>query len=112
MRHILYVGVILLMSLLACERKDADIVASDEDVSLEITFSVPEIAVSTRGLDDPWDDDLSDWTAWDRFTDGRDLYEITILLIEEATGDLVGFRDMYASSAYTDEYNGFWTVLP
>ena len=108
MRHILYVGVILLMSLLACERKDADIVASDEDVSLEITFSVPEIAVSTRGLDDPWDDDLSDWTAWDRFTDGRDLYEITILLIEEATGNLVGFRDMYASSAYTDEYNGFW----
>ena len=101
-------SVIMLVSLLACERKDTDIVASGEDVSLEITFSVPEIAVSTRGIDDPWDDDLSDWTAWDRFTDGRDLYEVTILLIEEATGNLVGFRDMYASSDYTDEDNGFW----
>lgn len=105
--HIIYIGVLFLLA--GCEGKEPEVSVSDDAASLEITFAVPEISISTKGLDDPWDDDLSDdWTAWDRFTDGRDLYEVTILLIEEATGDLVGFRDMYASSAYTDEYNGFW----
>ena len=104
--HIIYIGVLLLLA--GCEGKEPEVSVSDDAASLEITFAVPEISISTKGIDDPWDDDLSDWTAWDRFTDGRDLYEITILLIEEATGNLVGFRDMYASSAYTDEYNGFW----
>ena len=104
--HIIYIGVLLLLT--GCEGKEPEVSVSDDAASLEITFSVPEISISTKGLDDPWDDDLSDWKAWDRFTDGRDLYEVTILLIEEATGNLVGFRDMYASSAYTDENNGFW----
>lgn len=104
--HIIYIGVLLLLT--GCEGKEPEVSVSDDAASLEITFSVPEISISTKGLDDPWDDDLSDWTAWDRFTDGRDLYEVTILLIEESTGNLVGFRDMYASSAYTDENNGFW----
>ncbi len=104
--HIIYIGVLLLLT--GCEGKEPEVSVSDDAASLEITFAVPEISISTKGLDDPWDDDLSDWTAWDRFTDGRDLYEVTILLIEESTGNLVGFRDMYASSAYTDVYNGFW----
>jgi len=104
--HIIYIGVLLLLA--GCEGKEPEVSVSDDAASLEITFAVPEISISTKGIDDPWDDDLSDWKAWDRFTDGRDLYEITILLIEEATGNLVGFRDMYASSAYTDENNGFW----
>lgn len=104
--HIIYIGVLLLLA--GCEGKEPEVSVSDDAVSLEITFAVPEISISTKGIDDPWDDDLSDWTAWDRFTDGRDLYEVTILLIEEATGNLVGFRDMYASSAYTDVNNGFW----
>lgn len=104
--YIIHIGMFLLLT--GCEGKEAEISVSDDAASLEITFSVPEISISTKGLDNPWDEDLSDWTAWDRFTDGRDLYEITILLIEEATGNLVGFRDMYASSAYTDEDNGFW----
>ena len=105
--HIIYIGVLLLLT--GCEGKEPEVSVSDDAASLEITFAVPEISISTKGLDNPWDDDLSDdWTAWDRFTDGRDLYEVTILLIEEATGNLVGFRDMYASSDYTDEGNGFW----
>lgn len=104
--YIIHIGMLLLLA--GCEGKEAEISVSDDAASLEITFSVPEISISTKGLDNPWDEDLSGWTAWDRFTDGRDLYEITILLIEEATGNLVGFRDMYASSAYTDEDNGFW----
>lgn len=104
--HIIYIGVLLLLA--GCEGKEPEVSVSDDAASLEITFAVPEISISTKGIDDPWDDDLSDWTAWDRFTDGRDLYEVTILLIEESTGNLVGFRDMYASSAYTDVNNGFW----
>lgn len=104
--HIIYIGVLLLLA--GCEGKEPEVSVSDDAASLEITFAVPEISISTKGIDDPWDDDLSDWTAWDRFTDGRDLYEVTILLIEESTGNLVGFRDMYASSVYTDVNNGFW----
>lgn len=104
--HIIYIGVLFLLA--GCEGKEPEVSVSDDAASLEITFAVPEISISTKGIDDPWDDDLSDWTAWDRFTDGRDLYEVTILLIEESTGNLVGFRDMYASSAYTDVNNGFW----
>lgn len=104
--YIIHIGMFLLLT--GCEGKEAEISVSDDAASLEITFSVPEISISTKGLDNPWDEDLSGWTAWDRFTDGRDLYEVTILLIEEATGNLVGFRDMYASSAYTDVNNGFW----
>lgn len=103
--HIIYIGMLLLAG---CEGNEPEVSVSDDAASLEITFSVPEISISTKGLGDPWDEDLSDWTAWDRFTDGRDLYQVTILLIEEATGNLVGFRDMYASSVYNDEYNGFW----
>lgn len=102
--HIIYIGMLLLAG---CEGNEPEVSVSDDAASLEITFSVPEISISTKGLGDPWDEDLSDWTAWDRFTDGRDLYQVTILLIEEATGNLVGFRDMYASSGYNDEYNGF-----
>lgn len=104
--YIIHIGMLLLLT--GCEGKEPEVSVSDDAASLEITFAVPEISISTKGLDDPWDDDLSDWTAWDRFTDGRDLYEVTILLIEESTGNLVGFRDMYASSAYTDVNNGFW----
>ena len=103
--HIIYIGMLLLAG---CEGNEPEVSVSDDAASLEITFSVPEISISTKGLGDPWDEDLSVWTAWDRFTDGRDLYQVTILLIEEATGNLVGFRDMYASSVYNDEYNGFW----
>ena len=104
--HIIYIGMLLLSG---CEGNEPEVSVSDDAASLEITFSVPEISISTKGLGDPWYEDLNDdWTAWDRFTDGRDLYQVTILLIEEATGNLVGFRDIYASSGYNDEYNGFW----
>lgn len=106
-RNILYVGIVLLLSFVSCEVKQSDVVSPDEEVSLEMMFSVPEISISTKGIDDPWDEDLSDWSDWDLFTDGRALYEVTIMLIEEATGNLVGFRDLYADSPYADENNGF-----
>lgn len=88
-------------------------VLQDDEVSLELFLSVPEISISTKGLDDPWDEDLSDWTNWDLFTDGRVLYELTLLLIHESTGDLVGFREIYAPSGagdnpYVDSDNGFY----
>lgn len=107
MRNLLYIGMILLLAFVSCEEKVTDAPVAEE-VSLELILSVPEISISTKGLDDPWDEDLSDWTNWDKFTDGRDLYEVAVFLIEVSTGTLVGFRDMYASSVYTDENNGFW----
>lgn len=108
MRNILYIGVIFLLAFVSCEEKVSDAPLTDEEVSLELIISAPEISISTKGLDDPWDDDLSDWTKWDKYTDGRDLYEVAVLLIEKSTGNLVAFRDMYASSDYTDDENGFW----
>lgn len=73
---------------------------------LELCFSVPEMYVTTKGLDDPWDEDLSDWLVWYRLTDGREIYQMTLMLIEESTGDLVAFRDFYKDSGYNDDKNG------
>ena len=64
--HIIYIGMLLLAG---CEGNEPEVSVSDDAASLEITFSVPEISISTKGLGDPWDEDLNDdWTAWDRFT--------------------------------------------
>ena len=107
--HILFIAV--LFALAGCEGKEPAISTSDEAASLELFFSVPEISISTKGIEDPWSDpwaDDSDWTMWDIFTDGRALYEVAVMIIEESTGNLVGFRHMKANSDYTDSNNGFW----
>ena len=107
--HILFIAV--LFAIAGCEGKEPAISTSDEAASLELFFSVPEISISTKGIEDPWSDpwaDDSDWTMWDIFTDGRALYEVAVMIIEESTGNLVGFRHMTADSDYTDSNNGFW----
>ena len=107
--HILFIAV--LFALAGCEGQEPAISTSDEAASLELFFSVPEISISTKGIEDPWSDpwaDDSDWTMWDIFTDGRALYEVAVMIIEESTGNLVGFRHMKADSDYTDSNNGFW----
>ena len=98
----------LSMTFMSCDRLHTNQPDADEPVSLQLLLSVPELSITTKGLADPWDEDFSDWTNWDMFTDGRNIYEVTILIIDEATGALVGFRDMYAYSEYTDDVNGFW----
>ena len=111
MKNILPIFIAALFSLAGCEGMGPATSTTDEAASLEILFSVPEISISTKGIEDPWSDpwaDDSDWTNWDIFTDGRALYEVAVLIIEESTGDLVGFRHMKAGSDYTDSNNGFW----
>lgn len=111
-KHILYILLLTMTALVSCEREPGFAKDSEEAASLEIFLSVPEVSISTKGLDDPWDEDLSDdWTGWDLFTDGRSIYELTLLLID-SDGNLVGFRDMYAPESgdnkYVDSANGIW----
>lgn len=102
------ISAVLLMLVSSCVKDSSGVSSSEDRVDLVLSFSVPELSVTTRGLEDPWDEDLSDWTVWDRLTDGRDVYHLTIMLIEESTGDLVAFRNLYKGSEYNDGDNGNW----
>lgn len=110
-RPLLYILLLMFASFISCERESGIAEESEDAVSLEIFLSVPEVSISTKGMEDPWDEDLTDWTNWDIFTDGRAIYELTLLLIN-SDGDLVGFRDMYAPGSgdnkYVDSANGIW----
>ena len=105
MKKFIYISLFVLTLASSCIKVSS---VSEDGLSadLELCFSVPEMYVTTKGLDDPWDEDLSDWLVWYRLTDGREIYQMTLMLIEESTGDLVAFRDFYKGSGYNDDKNG------
>lgn len=99
----------------AChDDKDNAPVQEEEPVNLTISLKVPRIAL-TRGVSDDPRNEEGDWTIAQKLTDGRELYHVTLFLVEETTGKLVGLRDIeYGSEHITDassEYgaNGFST---
>ncbi len=108
MKKFIYISLFVLMLASSCI-KDSSVSEDCLSADLELCFSVPEMYVTTKGLDDPWAEDLSDWLVWDRLTDGREIYQMTLMLIEESTGDLVAFRDFYKGSGYNDDKNGNWS---
>jgi len=108
MKKFIYISLFVLTLASSCIKVSS---VSEDGLSadLELCFSVPEMYVTTKGLDDPWDEDMSDWLVWHRLTDGREIYQMTLMLIEESTGDLVAFRDFYKDSGYNDDKNGNWS---
>lgn len=89
-------------------------VQEEEPVNLTISLKVPRIEL-TRGVSDDPRNEEDSWTMAEKLTDGRELYHVTLFLVEETTGKLVGLRDIeYGSEHITDvssEYgaNGFST---
>lgn len=105
---------ILLCSLwmFACDREQADKGAVEAlPASLSLSLSSVGLSVDSRGVDD-LQSDPSSWTAMDRAIDGREIYRLTLFLVNSGN-TLVAYRDIYNTggekSADIDEDNGFWT---
>ncbi len=92
-----------LLLLVSCEEKEEPVIApTNEPVNLTVSLKVPKI-VLTRGVsDDPRNEEQS-WTEAQLLTDGRELYHVTLFLIEETTGKLVGLRDIEYGSPHISD---------
>lgn len=97
---ILSIALPFVLSLLgACQR---EIVPghTSEAASLCLDLSVPGLRIESKSnVDDPFADDISLWTDWEKVVDGRMMYRLTVFLIEKDTDYLVAYRDIYDGSA-------------
>lgn len=96
---ILSIALPFVLSLLgACQREIVPGQTS-EAASLCLDLSVPGLRIESKGnADDPFADDISSWTDWDKVVDGRMMYRLTVFLIEKDTDYLVAYRDIYYST--------------
>ena len=96
---ILSIALPFVLSLLcACQREDCSGEVS-EAASLCLDLSVPGLRIESKGnADDPFADDISLWSDWDKVVDGRIMYRLTVFLIEKDTDYLVAYRDIYFGS--------------
>lgn len=87
----------------SCDQKEDTFIApTNEAVNLTISLKVPRIEL-TRGVsDDPRNENLS-WSQAERLADGRELYHVTLFLIEETTKQLVGIRDIEYGSPHISD---------
>ena len=93
---ILSITLPFVLSLLgACQREIVPGQTS-EAASLCLDLSVPGLRIESKGnADDPFADDISSWTDWEKVVDGRMMYRLTVFLIEKDTDYLVAYRDIY-----------------
>ena len=96
---ILSITLPFVLSLLgACQREIVPGQTS-EAASLCLDLSVPGLRIESKGnADNPFADDISSWTDWDKVVDGRMMYRLTVFLIEKDTDYLVAYRDIYFGS--------------
>lgn len=96
---ILSIALPFVLSLLgACQREIVPGQTS-EAASLCLDLSVPGLRIESKGnADDPFADDISSWTDWEKVVDGRMMYRLTVFLIEKDTDYLVAYRDIYDGS--------------
>ena len=97
---ILSIALPFVLSLLcACQREDCSGEVS-EAASLCLNLSVPGLRIESKGnADNPFADDISSWTDWEKVVDGRMMYRLTVFLIEKDTDYLVAYRDIYVGSS-------------
>ena len=96
---ILLIALPFVLSLLcACQREDLPGEVS-EAASLCLDLSVPGLRIESKGnVDNPFADNISSWTDWEKVVDGRMMYRLTVFLIEKDTDYLVAYRDIYVGS--------------
>lgn len=96
----LYSILSLLLCFAACTPQDLT-PESAQPASLSLNLSIPGLRIETKGnADDPFADDISSWTDWEKVLDGRMLYRLTVFLIEKDSENLVAYRDIYYSTYY------------
>lgn len=94
----LYSILSLLLCFAACTPQDLT-PESAQPASLSLNLSVPGLRIETKGnADDPFADDISSWSDWEKVLDGRMLYRLTVFLIEKDSENLVAYRDIYYST--------------
>ncbi|MGM9752523.1 MAG: hypothetical protein ACI3ZK_00520 [Candidatus Cryptobacteroides sp.] len=94
----LYSILSLLLCLAACTPQDLTPEPA-QAASLSLNLSVPGLRIETKGnADDPFADDISSWTDWEKVLDGRMLYRLTVFLIAKDSEYLVAYRDIYYST--------------
>lgn len=96
---------LLLIPLLAvsCREEGEEVLLEeDEAVNLTISLKVPRIEL-TRGVSDDPRNENSTWTLEQKLADGRELYHVTLFLVEETTGRLVGLRDIEKGSSHISD---------
>lgn len=106
----LFVIFIILVS--SC-RKDEIGELPTEAASLTISVGLPSITLDTRAremyssddesnygkiVSDPFATDLTGWSDYEKLIDGREIYRLTLLLVDKVDGVLVGYRDLYKGS--------------
>lgn len=94
----LYSILSLLLCFAACTPQDLT-PESAQPASLSLNLSVPGLRIETKGnADDPFADDISSWSDWEKVLDGRMLYRLTVFLIAKDSEYLVAYRDIYYST--------------
>ena len=89
---------VVLSLLCACQRETVP-GQNPEAASLCLDLSVPGLRIESKGnVDDPFADNISSWTDWEKVVDGRMMYRLTVFLIEKDTDYLVAYRDIYVGS--------------
>ncbi len=96
---ILSITLPFVLSLLGACQREIVLGQTSEAASLCLDLSVPGLRIESKGnADDPFADDISSWTDWEKVVDGRMMYRLTVFLIEKDTDYLVAYRDIYYST--------------
>ena len=124
----IFLTALALLSFASCRKEFAEPDGS-EAASLTLSVGLPSISLQTRAremyssddesiggkiVSDPFATDLEGWTDYEKLIDARELYRLTLLLIDRTSGNLVGYRDLYKGSpdvtdSSADEgANGWW----
>lgn len=97
---ILSIALPFVLSLLGACQREIVLGHTSEAASLCLDLSVPGLRIESKGnADDPFADNISSWTDWEKVVDGRMMYRLTVFLIEKDTDYLVAYRDIYYGSA-------------
>lgn len=105
-RRTLIILPVVLSLLCACQR-EAVPGQNPEAASLCLDLSVPGLRIESKGnVDDPFADNISSWTDWEKVVDGRMMYRLTVFLIEKDTDYLVAYRDIYYSTYSGSDVTG------
>lgn len=92
-----------LFLLASCDQKEeTNMMPINEPVNLTVSLKIPRIEL-TRGVSDDPRNDSTSWTEAQRLTDGRELYHVTLFLIEETTRQLIGIRDIEYGSPHISD---------
>ena len=96
---ILSIALPFVLSLLGACQREIVLGQTSEAASLCLDLSVPGLRIESKGnADDPFANDISSWTDWEKVVDGRMMYRLTVFLIEKDTDYLVAYRDIYYST--------------